>query len=233
MAQAILSYWQLFKAKYAALRFKLILLLPFEISKAEKIQHDYILQQGTPEQAHGVPDYAPNFTLPNQDGEPVELYTLLEKGPVIISFYRGKWCPFCNLELRSLQRQLEQFRELGATLLAISPQTVEVTNGFAQSIPVQYEVLADVGFDVARSFGLVYNLSADYVDAMAAVGVNFSDYYGGTENSSLYPIPATYIIAQDRKITYAYVNPDVSRRASGAELIHVLRELRQQPLTVQ
>lgn len=199
---------------------------PSLFNKSAKAQVDKLKEEGIEQKAFKAPDTAPNFSLPNQEYLPIELYPLLEKGPVILSFFRGKWCPYCNLELRALQKQLDQFNELGATLLAISPQTVETTKSFAADAPLKFQVLADVGAVVARQFGLVYKLTDDYASALSSIGVNLREDHGGAENAMELPVPATYIVAPSKRIVYAFVDADYTKRAEPAELLDVLRQIK-------
>lgn len=216
-----------FKAQLAGLGARLVEELPLAASKANQHQIQTLKDTGAEAKAHKAPDTAPDFTLPNQDNNPVNLQEHLKKGPVILSFYRGRWCPYCNLELRALQKQLDTFKELGATLMAISPQTVEVTQKFATEVPLKYEVLADVGAQVARSYGLVYTLNDDYSNTLASLGVTLAEDNGGAQYQSELPIPATYVVAQSGKIVYAFVDADFTKRASPAELIDILKQIKQ------
>ncbi|MGH8147487.1 MAG: peroxiredoxin family protein, partial [Rhodanobacteraceae bacterium] len=99
-------------------------------------------------------DRAPNFRLPNAQGGSVELYALLRQGPVVLTFYRGQWCPYCSLELRAYQSLLPQLQALGASLLAVSPQTPDNSLGTVEKHALNYPVLSDVGLHVARAYGL-------------------------------------------------------------------------------
>ncbi len=108
------------------------------------------------EKALKVGDRIPNFTLPSATERSVELQQLLARGPVVISFYRGLWCPFCNLELRALQNALPEINAFDASLVAISPQTPNNSLSTAEKHNLTFEVLSDVGNKVAKQFGLVY-----------------------------------------------------------------------------
>ncbi|MBO9998624.1 MAG: AhpC/TSA family protein [Cyanobacteria bacterium SID2] len=101
-----------------------------------------------------VGDRSPDFALPNARGQNVTLSKLLESGAVVLSFYRGQWCPYCNLELRHLQQALPEIQKYGAQLVAVSPQTPDNSLSTIEKNELTFEVLSDVGNAVAREFGL-------------------------------------------------------------------------------
>lgn len=225
---SITSFFKDIQAQLKGLTASLMENLPLPIAKATKDQIAHLKETGAENQAYKAPDTAPNFTLPNQNNTPVTLSDALEKGPVILSFYRGKWCPYCNLELRALQKQLDTFKELGATLMAISPQSVAVTQGYATEAPLTFEVLSDAGAKVARSFGLLYKLNDAYSSALSSLGIDLKgDHGGGDDYQDELPIPATYVVAQSGKIVYAFVDADFTKRASPAELVDILKQIKQ------
>jgi peroxiredoxin len=117
-----------------------------------------LIESGAAEQAltEGAP--APDFTLPDAFGNPVTLSRLLQHGPVVITFYRGAWYPYCRLALRAYQQALPQIQESGASLVAISPQTPEHNRAMVEKEELTFAVLSDVGNTVARRFGLVYTI---------------------------------------------------------------------------
>jgi peroxiredoxin len=145
---------------------------------------------------------------------------------VILTFYRGRWCPYCNVELRSLQRTLDEFKSLGASLLALSPQTVEHTQAFAEEAPLRFRVLADVNLQVAKQFGVVYTLNNHATKMFDAFGITM-DLFNGSENKEELPLPATYIIAPDRTISFVFIDADYTKRAEPADVIAALRDLKQ------
>jgi peroxiredoxin len=187
-------------------------------------QNATVREAGLEERAFKAPDHAPDFTLRNQNNEEVRLSELLAQGPVILNFFRGRWCPYCNLELRAMQRTLNQFRELGAALVAISPQTLEETQATYTGTPLQFDVLSDPGNRVAHQYGLVYGVVPELGSALSAFGVDFKQAYGS--DTQELPMPATYVVAPDGRIIYAFVSIDFTDRADPADLITTLRQLR-------
>ncbi|NEQ69599.1 MAG: AhpC/TSA family protein, partial [Symploca sp. SIO2D2] len=118
-----------------------------------------LIDTGIADQSLKLGDQMPPVSLPNATGQTVNVNQLLESGPVVISFYRGGWCPYCNFELRALQAKLPEIQALGASLVTISPQTPDSSLSTAEKNALEFEVLSDVGNQVARAFGLVFTVS--------------------------------------------------------------------------
>ena len=184
-----------------------------------------LTRSGIADRSLKVGDRTPDFMLPNTDGQIVRVRDLLDRGPVVLSFYRGGWCPFCSLELESFQRILPTINEFGATLVAVSPQTPDSSAGTVEECCLTYEVLSDIGNAVARQFGIVYHLQ----DEMQAIYKEFDlvlpDYNG--DDSFDLPVPATYVIDQQGIIRLAFVDPDYTRRMDPAEILSSLRRLQE------
>lgn len=146
-------------------------------------------------------DRAPVFSLPNARGKSIQLQDLLRQGAVVLTFYRGVWCPYCNLQLKNFQQILPQITEAGAKLVAISPMTPDNSLQMMNSNELQFEVLSDVGNKVARQFTTVFTNPASSIQAMAELGYDFHGFYG--DNSAELPVPATFVIAKDGTIRFA------------------------------
>lgn len=169
-------------------------------------------------------DRAPNFTLPDATGQSVELQSLLKKGPVVISFYRGQWCPYCNLELRTLQQALPEFESLGATLVAISPQTPDNSLSTQEKHELSFPVLSDVGNQVARQFGLVFQLPENIRAIYDAFGIDLQAHNG--DDRFELPLPATYVMDRDGTIVLAFVEADYTQRLDPSEIVAALKGLK-------
>jgi peroxiredoxin len=163
---------------------------------------------------------APEFSLPNQVGEPIVLTELLKEGHVVISFYRGSWCPYCNLELRALQQLLPKFNALGANLVAISPQMPDESMSTSEKNDLTFSVLSDMSNKVARAFGLVFTLTPDLYEMYASFGNDLETLNG--DKSHELPIPGTFVIAQDGTITAAQANADYKVRMEPQEILDTL-----------
>ena len=168
-----------------------------------------------------VGDRAPPFALPDAKGGIVDLGTLLKKGPVIVTFYRGGWCPYCNLELRAFQEVLPQIRAAGASLVAISPEKPDDTLSTAEKNALAFEVLSDVGQKVGRAFGVVYDFTDELRSAYQGFGRDIPAYNGAAGEWAL-PVPATYVIAGDGSIVYACTDADYRDRADPNDVLAVL-----------
>jgi peroxiredoxin len=169
---------------------------------------------------------APDFTLPNPAGRPVSLTKLLRGGPVVVTFYRGGWCPYCNLQLRAYQQVLSEITALGGKLVAISPQLPDGSLSTAEMNKLTFDVLSDAGNRVARSFGLVYSLPDELRAALtsnnkALPGINGDDSWE-------LPLPATYVIASDSKIALAEIELDYRERLEPEAIVAALRSIRSQ-----
>jgi len=176
------------------------------------------------ENSLGEGSVAPDFRLPNVHGEEVTLRELLSRGPVVMSFYRGGWCPYCNVELRYLQQYLPRFREFGATLVAISPQTPDHSLSTAEKNGLEFEVLSDVGSEVARRFGLVFTLPEGLRPLYRKMGHDIPAH-NGTDTFEL-PLPATYVLDGDGIVARAFVDLDHTKRLDPEDILAVLEALR-------
>ncbi len=165
---------------------------------------------------------APPFSLPNAVGKTVALTELLEQGPVVITFYRGGWCPYCNLELSQYQHILPQIREAGAHFVAISPQTPDQSLSMAEKNALQFEVLSDTGNLVARQYTGVFTYPDASVEAMAALGLDFDAYYA--DNARELPVPAVFVVDRTGTVVYAHsAGGDYRYRSEPAAVLEALK----------
>ncbi len=164
-----------------------------------------------------VGDAAPDVTLPDATGLPVRLSGLWQRGPLVLIFYRGGWCPYCNLELRAWQQRLPELAQRGASLVAVSPQTPDNSLSTAQKNELAYPVLSDSGLAAARGFGIAFEMPAELV-ALYQSGGNDLPVQNGNGQWVL-PVPATYVIGQDGRIVYAHVEADYRERAEPAQVL--------------
>jgi peroxiredoxin len=165
-------------------------------------------------------DVAPAFTLPDPDGKLVSSAELLAKGPLIISFYRGVWCPYCNLEMQALQAALPAFREAGATLVAISPQNAVNSRKSVRNNKLEFSILSDAHNSVADAFGIRFAMPGYLVDLYKALKNDLPAFNG--DDSWTLPMPARYVVGQDGTILYSEVNPDYTRRPEPADMLPAL-----------
>jgi len=168
-----------------------------------------------------VGDRAPAIMLKNALGVSVDVGELLKKGPVIVTFYRGGWCPYCNLELRAYQEILPEIVAAGASLVAISPEKPDDTLSTAEKNALTFEVLSDVGQKVGRAFGLVYEFTEELKSAYHGFNLDIPARNGVPGEWAL-PVSATYVIDRDRSIIYANTDVDYRDRADPRDVLKVI-----------
>ncbi|MEL0656994.1 peroxiredoxin-like family protein [Pseudoalteromonas issachenkonii] len=194
--------------------------LPADVLALMNTTNEELIAQHIKDNALQIGQEVENFNLANHNGENIELADLLKKGPVIISFYRGGWCPYCNLELKALNDYLPQFKTQSAQLVAISPQLPDETLSTAQKNDLEFDVLSDVSNKVAEQFGLLFTLDERIQALYTQFGIDFEHYYG--DKSFKLPLPATYVINQQGVITYAFLNEDYTLRAEPFDVMTAL-----------
>jgi peroxiredoxin len=187
-------------------------------------RHIAELRNGIAKAALKVGDRAPAIVLGNAKGETIDVGAFLKKGPVIVTFYRGGWCPYCNLELRAFQQVLPDIKAAGASLVAISPEKPDDTLSTAEKNALTFEVLSDVGQKVGRAFGLVYEFSEELKSAYKGFGLDIPAKNGAAEEWAL-PISATYVIDRGGRIIYAYTDADYRDRADPSDILELLKEI--------
>jgi len=172
-----------------------------------------------------VGERAPAFTLPNRMGVGIELHRELQTGPVVLSFLRGSWCPICTLELEALQEIHAEVRELGAEIIAVSPQTVERNVEFGAAHKVEFYLLSDVDQRVISDYQLHFTFPERLRDIYVEhFQINVSQQ--NADGSWALPVPATYIISQDGTIYSRLVEMNYLRRMEPADILTVLRYMR-------
>ena len=170
-----------------------------------------------------VGDRAPNFVLPDALARAVDLSDRLANGPVVLNFYRGGWCPYCNIELRAYQALLPRLIELGASLMAISPQAPDDALTTVEKNALAFDVLSDHGSQVAESYGLDFELSERLRDIYIDIGNDLTTRNAADEWRL--PVPATFVIAADGTIAFAHVEADYRERADPGEVVEILERL--------
>lgn len=198
--------------------------VPAEIRDAMGRADLALAASGIAEAALKAGDTAPDFALPDATGKIVRLSDLLADGPVVVSFYRGGWCPYCNLELRALQKALPEITALGATLLAISPEKPDETLSTAEKNDLTYPVLSDQGSAVSRRFRIAFDLAEELRPIYSKFNHALPDRNG--TDSWILPIPATFVIARDCDVALAFVDVDYRNRLEPATILATLTTLR-------
>jgi len=166
---------------------------------------------------------APEFALANAEGRIVPVADLLAKGPVVLSFYRGKWCPYCVTELEALRDAASDIAALGATLVAVTAEDCGGALAAKRKHSLEFEILCDLENGLGLTFGLVFRVPETIRRFYQEADLNFPLIYGN--ESWFLPVPATYVIGQDGTIRHAYINPDFRERLDPAIILDVLKAL--------
>ncbi len=172
-----------------------------------------------------VGEKAPSFTLPNADGKNISLADELKKGPVLLTFYRGAWCPICNTQLRTYMKWLETFREQGATLIAITPQKPDKSKEEIEGFGYGFEVLSDLDDKVTKAFKLYYEVPPE-VDAIfqKEFGLKLEDHNGPGRLGL--PVPGTFVIDREGIVRAAFADVNYENRAEPRDLLAALKSLK-------
>ena len=163
---------------------------------------------------------SPRFALPSATGAIVSLEERLAYGPNIVTFYRGGWCPYCNIALRALQSRLPEIKSLGGSLIAISPEVPDQSLSTTEKLALEFDVLSDADNSVARLFGLVYRISDAARERLQAFGRDLVAH-NGTDSWEL-PITATYVINQEGLIVFDHVDADYRERLDPATVVNAV-----------
>lgn len=164
-----------------------------------------------------VGDAAPDFSGVNQNGKKIQLKESLKSGPVVIFFYRGEWCPYCNKQLKSLQDSLKYITDKGAGIIAITPENTENRNLTIEKTKATFNILSDDHSKIMHAYNVAFELDEKTTQAYKGYGVVLSERNG--TNGEEIPVPAVYIVNKEGKIIYRYFNPDYTKRASVKEIV--------------
>lgn len=196
---------------------------PIEVQKVMSFATEKLKNTKLSQNALKTGDKIKNFTLPNAKGDIVDLQTvLLGYDYVVLTFYRGGWCPYCNLELRALQEVNAQLVALNTRIIAISPQTPDHSLSTKEKAQLEYEVLSDIDNIVAKEFGLVFSLD----ESLRAIYKQFNIDIESSNNSHTFeiPMPATYIVDKNREIIYHFVDEDYTKRLDPEIILQQIKK---------
>ncbi|MEZ0181527.1 peroxiredoxin-like family protein [Flavobacterium oncorhynchi] len=167
-----------------------------------------------------IGDKIPEFCLPNANNELITSASILNSGKMVIAFYRGAWCPYCNLELKALQENLSKIKEKETTLIAISPQSPDNSVSLVEKHNLQFEVLTDLNNTYAKQFGITFQLQDFVLPVYEAIGIKLADFNKDEENTL--PVPAVFLINEKREIIYKFCDVNYRNRIDIEELINLL-----------
>jgi peroxiredoxin len=197
--------------------------IPAEQQQVVGAAFEKLMKSDAGNNAASVGDMAPDFELPNVRGGSTTLTERLKQGPVVLSFYRGGWCPFCNLEFKALSDILPEIENKGASLIGISPELPDESLSTIEKHKLPFEVLSDVGNKVADQYGLIMTVYEEIRPLYQQWGIDVPAANG--DNSYQLPIPATYVIKQDGSIQASYVNKDYTSRMEPADILAALETI--------
>jgi peroxiredoxin len=199
--------------------------MPKEHSHAISKSIEDFMQTWDPANAINVGQPFPDFILSDATGKQVSMKELLAKGPLLISFYRGQWCPYCNMALKALQDSLSAIKARGVTLVAISPELPNQSPTMQEKNELQFPVLSDVGNNLARKLGILFQQPVTVRPILKAYGVDLQARNG--DDSYEVPFPASYLIDSKGMIRYAFLDPDYTRRLEPSTALGWIDEMQQ------
>jgi peroxiredoxin len=168
-----------------------------------------------------VGDRAPDFVLPTASGVPVSSADLRAKGPLVVKFYRGAWCSYCNVEVRALMEVLGEIRALGGDMVAISPEQPDGADGMAEKHALDFPVLSDAGNAVARQYGLVWQLPDHVREFYGRIGLDLQRANG--DSSWELPIPGNFVVNADGVLVDVFADPDYRIRQEPGDVVAAVR----------
>ncbi len=182
-----------------------------------------LVESGAANGALKTGERVPDFMLPNAEGRLVSSSGLFGARPVVLSFYRGVWCPYCSAELNALADVSRRLRAAGAEVVAVTPEVGGVALRTKKEREIDFEILCDVDNAVAMQFGLAFRIPDDIQPGYLKFNVRLPMIYGN--DSWMLPVPATYVVARDGTIAHAYANPEYRERLDPEELLSVIAKL--------
>ena len=181
------------------------------------------LASNMPSPGISVGEKAPDFVLNNAFGEKVRLRDKLDTGPVILVFYRGAWCPFCNLHLHALQNTLPEFKKLGAQLIAITPQVPDKSVEQLKKEGYPFQVLSDLDSKVMKDYKLLYELPDHLVEVYKKHGIDVEEYNG--KGRKVLPVPGTFVIDANGIVQAVFADTDYKKRMEPSSIINILKQI--------
>jgi peroxiredoxin len=198
--------------------------LPAEVLETFARDQAALRAKGSPDDAVAVSDVLSDFTLPDATGQDVSLSELVADGPLVLVFYRGGWCPYCNLALHQYQSELvPQLQRYGARLVAISPQKPDESLSTAEKHNLTFSVLSDSGASVARALGIAFEPAEDVLNAQRALGLDIRD--GNADGSAELPMPTVLVVDSGRTVRFVDVQADYTSRTEVSAILAALDSL--------
>ena len=168
-----------------------------------------------------VNDKAPDFSAKDQDGRIISLKEQLKKGPVVLVFYRGQWCPYCNRQLKKLEDSLSLITGKGASLVAVTPEIAENISKTIEKTNASYPILFDDSLRIMKKYDVAFAVDQQTIDRYKSYGIDFVQVNGESNGNNL-PVPAIYVINKEGKIVFRHFDKDYTKRASVSEILEHL-----------
>ncbi len=201
---------------------EMMLSIPADVLTTMQDETVKLIASGIAAQAKNIGDHAPAFNLENSRGERVSMQDFLQQGVLVVNFYRGAWCPYCNLELKAWDHVLPALNKLGANLVSITPNTKEKSSALLQENPFAFDILWDCDNQIAKNYGLVFTLSETLRSIYDGFGIHLPEF-DGNDRYEL-PMPATYVIDSDGSILHAFVDADYTKRIDPQDILKLLQQ---------
>lgn len=192
-----------------------------EIKKAFAEGIEAVKESKVVQNAKQVGDKAPDFTLKNAAGNEVTLSEELKNGPVVLTWYRGGWCPYCNIALAALQEELPAIKKAGASLFALTPELPDKALTTSEKNKLEFQVLTDLSHQVAEKYGIIFELTPE-VEKLYGKFFDLEEVNGKEAGSKKLPLAATYIIGTDGKIQWSFLHYDYHKRAEPKDIVEFL-----------
>lgn len=208
-----------------AMKEKFATMAPESKKKAYAEGIESVAKSGVVGKAVKTGGLAPDFSLKNSLGDAVSLKGALAKGPVVLMWYRGGWCPYCNLQLRAMQSILPEIEAAGAQLIALTPELPDKSLSTREKNELKFEVLTDIDQKVARAYGLVFKLTPEVAE-LYAENFDLKEFNGKEAPRDELPLAATYVIGQDGKVAWHFLDADYRKRAEPAEVLAALEGIK-------
>ncbi|MCC9074440.1 AhpC/TSA family protein [Flavobacterium sp. F-65] len=194
--------------------------IPQEVSEVFEKSINDLKTQNIENKSIQIGDILTPFSLPNTKNQLIHSKDVLKKGKMILAFYRGSWCPYCNLELRALQNNIAKITDNNVSLLAVSPQSPDHSMALTEKHQLTFEVLTDENNKLAKQLGISFKLQEFAIPTYQAIGINLEDFNQDDENTL--PVPAVFVVDTDGVVIYKFVDTDYRNRLNIDELIQSL-----------
>ena len=168
-------------------------------------------------------DQFPEFTLPNEQGRDTAITSLLGQKPFVFTVYRGGWCPYCNLQLKHYEAHLSQIKDLGAELLAMTPELPDASLNTSEINDLSFTILSDAGNKIAKNMGITFDLAEALRPIYHNFGIDVPAHNG--DQSYTLPMAVTYVVDASGKIVWDFVDSDYTKRAEMSDILEVLKGL--------